>query len=247
MTGQAAVIELASAPVNAVDDNWLDRFGAILDEIESNGGISVVHIRSRMKVFCAGADLKLMRDCFEKPAGVDAMISTVRRMQSLFARIACLPVVTLAEIGGSALGGGFELALSCDLRIASADAKIGLPEARLGLLPGAGGTQRLSRICGQHVARRLILAAEPINGAEAERLGIVHWAPNSGELESHARNIVMGIASLQPSAIAACKRCLSAAAEPGDGGYLAELRETRRLFETKETREKIAAFFLRSR
>ena len=84
-----------------------------------------------------------------------------------------MPRVTLAEINGAALGGGFELALACDLRIAALEAKMGLPELRLGLLPGAGGTQRMTWLAGRPAALRLILGAEQMDGAEALRLGLV--------------------------------------------------------------------------
>ena len=120
----------------------------------------VLLIRSSLRIFSAGADLKLMRDCFATEDGPGRMIETVRRMQRLFDRIEALPQVVVAEIGGAAHGGGFELALACDLRVAAESARLGLPEARLGLLPGAGGTQRLSRLAGPGVARRLILMAE---------------------------------------------------------------------------------------
>ena len=114
--------------------------------------------------------------------GPDRMYAYVAGIQRLYARIERLPQVTLAEIGGAAMGGGLELALACDLRIAAVEAKLGLPEARLGLIPGAGGTQRLTRLCGRPVAARLILGAETLDGAAARELGIVHWAVPRAEL-----------------------------------------------------------------
>ena len=90
-------------------------------------------------MFCAGADLAEMRARFAAADGVEAMVGTAAEMQRLFARLEALPQVTLAELGGAALGGGFELALACDLRIAAHEAKLGLPEAQRGSIPGAGG------------------------------------------------------------------------------------------------------------
>ena len=101
-----------------------------------------------------------MRSCFATPEGPERMVELVKRMQRLFARLETATVVTVAEIGGAAMGGGLELALACDLRVAAIDARLGLPEVRLGLLPAAGGTQRLTRLCGQGTAKRLILGAE---------------------------------------------------------------------------------------
>jgi enoyl-CoA hydratase len=167
--GRVAVATLSRPPVNALDDALIVRLDAVLDQIVDDDEVTVLHIRSAEKAFCAGADLALMRSCFSTAGGPDAMLKVVTGMQRLFQRLESGPLVTLAEIGGAALGGGMELALACDLRVASTEARLGLPETSLGLLPGAGGTQRLARLCGHGVANRLILGAEVIDGAEAER------------------------------------------------------------------------------
>lgn len=109
-----------------------------------------------------------MRECFATTDGPDAMVETVRRMQSLYDRIETLPQVSIAEIGGAAHGGGSSSALACDLRIAADTAPLGLPDAARPAA-GAGGTQRLSRLAGPGIARRMILAAEVVTGAERER------------------------------------------------------------------------------
>ena len=124
------------------------------------------------------------------------MYAYVAGIQRLYFRIEALPQVTLAEIGGAAMGGGFELALACDLRIAANEAKVGLPEARLGLIPGAGGTQRLTRLCGPALASRLILGAEILDGAAAAGLGVVHWAVPRAELAERAAELARRIAGL---------------------------------------------------
>jgi enoyl-CoA hydratase/carnithine racemase len=145
--------------------------------------------------------------------------------------------VTLAELCGRALGGGLELALACDLRIAAQDASLGLPEPRLGLIPGAGGTQRLPRIAGVAVAKRLILGAEVINGAQAAALGVVHWAVPSSELAARARQIARDIASLPAAALAEAKACIGA-----QNGYERELEATARLLAQDETQRRVRAF-----
>jgi enoyl-CoA hydratase len=101
-----------------------------------------------------------------------------------------------AELGGAALGGGFELALSCDLRIAANEAKLGLPEVRLGLIPGAGGTQRLTRLLGKGLANRLILGAEVVDGATAHAFGLVQWSFPRADLSTRAAEVVKRIAAL---------------------------------------------------
>ena len=91
------------------------------------------------------------------------MRATVRRFHEVYDHLAALPLVTIAEIEGHALGGGLELALACDIRIASHTAKLGLPETKVGLLPGAGGTQRLTRLCGEGIAARIILSGDVVD------------------------------------------------------------------------------------
>lgn len=140
-----ATVVMDRPPVNAMSDTWVAGFHALLDGLDARDDWSVLHIRSALKVFAAGADLKEMRERFEAPDGLERQLAGVRGYQKLFARIEALPRITLAEISGAALGGGFELALACDLRVAARDVKMGLPELRLGLLPGAGGTQRMRK------------------------------------------------------------------------------------------------------
>lgn len=236
------VVTLARPPVNALDAALLAQLDAALDAAQVDRGVSVLHLRSALKVFGAGADLALMQRAFADPAGPQEMLAVVRRMQQVFARLEALPLVTLAEIGGAALGGGFELALACDLRIAAHEARIGLPEAGLGLLPGAGGTQRLTRIVGESVARRLILGAETVDGAEAARLGLVHWAVPRGGLAAAAAVHARRLAALPRHALAANKRCIALAGQPGESGYAEELAATARLYDHPETRRRVTAF-----
>ncbi len=243
--GRALVVTLSRPPVNAINGEWIDRFNAVLDGLEQRSDIAVLHIRSDQKVFSAGADLTVIRDCFASAGGPDAMIATVRRLQALYDRIERLRQVTVAEIGGTALGGGFELALSCDLRVAAADVLFGLPELRLGLLPGAGGTQRLTRLCGRGVAQRVILTAELVDGETARTLGMVQWAVAERKIAAWTAKLVAAVAALPLAALAATKRCLAKAGEPGDEGFRAELQETRQLLDHPETRALVTGFLER--
>ena len=244
--GRVLVATLSKPPVNAIEDDLLSQLGAALDVAIADDGIGVLHLRSEQRVFCAGADLALMRECFSAPQGPDAMTGVVRRMQHLFARLEAAPLVTLAEIGAAALGGGLELALACDLRVAALDATLGLPEAALGLLPGAGGTQRLTRLCGPGIARRLILGAEVLTGAQAQELGIVQWARPQGELAAWTRELAARYAAAPKAALAANKRCIAAQADPERDGFAEEIAETRMLYDHPETRLKVTEFLARS-
>lgn len=238
--GAVTTLTLSHPPVNAISDEWVRTFEARLDQLGPS--CSVLHIRSDQKVFCAGADLKEMRGRMDMPDGPDRMYAYVAGIQRLYFRIEALPQVVLAEIGGAAMGGGFELALACDLRIAANEAKVGLPEARLGLIPGAGGTQRLTRLCGPALAKRLILGAEVLDGATAASLGVVHWSAPRAELPARAAEIAKRIADLPPAALAACKACIAAAGQPGRGGYTDELEFTRSLLTNPETQRRVTAF-----
>ncbi len=235
-------LTLSSPPVNAISEAWVRAFEEKLDELAHGPRFTVLHIRSDQKVFCAGADLKEVRARMDAPDGADRMYSYVASIQRLYARIERLPQVTLAEIGGAAMGGGLELALACDLRIAAAEAKLGLPEARLGLIPGAGGTQRLTRLCGPALASRVILGAEILDGAGASVLGVVHWAVPRAELPARAAEKAREIARLPAAALTASKQCIAAAADNDRGGYTDELEFTRLLLNDPETRQRVQAF-----
>lgn len=237
---------LCLPPVNAINEEWVARLEEVLDEVAAAEQVGVLWIRSSQRVFCAGADLALMRSIFDSEAGRSRMIVLTRRMQEVFARLEELPKVTLAELGGAAMGGGFELALACDLRIVSESARIGLPEARLGLLPAAGGTQRMTRICGEAVARRLILGAELVAGADAVQLGLAQWSAPATEIESAARAVAERLAGLPAATLAACKHCIGVALDADADGYEAELAGSARLLAAEETQRRVTRFLDKS-
>ena len=140
-----ATLTLSRSPVNAISEEWLRLFDRELDGLAVRDDWKVLLLRSDQKVFCAGADLKEVHEYMQMADGPNRMYAYVANIQRLYSRIERIDRVTLAEIGGAAMGGGLELALSCDLRVAATEAKIGLPEARLGLIPAAGGTRSWRR------------------------------------------------------------------------------------------------------
>jgi enoyl-CoA hydratase/carnithine racemase len=242
ITSQIATVVLNRPPVNAIDDAWVDGWVGALDRLEARHDIAVLHIRSAVKTFCAGADLALMRGLLDNSEGCDRMVELIRRVQRVLDRIERLGLVTVVELAGAAVGGGFELALACDLRVASATAKLGLPEVGLGLIPGAGGTQRLTRICGEAIARRMILTAEVVDGATAAGLGMVHWALPPDQLADWTANLVHRLGKLPPQALAASKRCIAAAGPGAVDGYELELQETRALYGNADSQRRVQAF-----
>ena len=240
--GAITTILMSRPPVNAIDPSFVTAFGKVLDEVE-RAKPTIVVIRSDQKCFCAGADLGLIQSYFSKSGGTAEMVAYVRTLHAWFDRLERLEAVTLAAIAGPALGGGLELALACDLRIATHAAKLGLLEARVGMIPGAGGTQRLPRLCGPGVAARLILGAEVIDGREAERLGLVQWAVEPAALDAKIYEVSERVAGLSRPALLASKDCLAAAFDPAIDGYAREIDKPLTLMETPEARERIAAFF----
>lgn len=239
--GRIGVATLNRGPVNGLNDAWVARLHEVLDEAEKQK-ICVLHIRSALKVFCGGADLNQIRERFG--LSIDEQLKSGRLYQGVFARLEEFPGVTLAEINGAAFGGGLELALACDLRIASSAAKISLPEVGLGLLPGAGGTQRLTRICGRANALRMILGAEVIDAAEALSRGVVHWVAESANVAAEAAKIAARYAKMPKLAVAAAKAAILAADKAGVDGFEMETSGLRGLFSSEETRTLVAAFLV---
>lgn len=245
--GAVATATLARPPVNAIDEDWITRLHEVIQQAEGDRAVSVLLVRSSERAFSAGADLALMRSRYGTAEGRARMIAFVREMQRAYARLEKSRLVSIAEIGGAAMGGGLELALACDLRIASEDVKLGLPEARLGLLPGAGGTQRLTLLCGQATSKRLILGGEVVDGREAARLGIVQWAVPATELQARATALAAQVAALPAASLAACKSCIGAAGKPCQDGYGMELSATEDLLASHETQSLVRAFLEGSR
>ena len=160
-------------------------------------------------MFCAGADLALIRASVATPQGLERMLATVQAMQRVFARLEQLPCSTLAELGGATLGGGFELALACDWRIAAHEARVFCPEAGLGLLAAGGGTQRLTRLLGPGPARRLILGGETLTGEQSMlQLGLVQWSVPRAALQSAAQALAERVAQVPRYTLAENKRCI---------------------------------------
>jgi enoyl-CoA hydratase/carnithine racemase len=241
--GRILIATLCRPPVNAMNAEMAAQLEALFDRAAAVDDIAVLHLRSDQKVFSAGGDMPFFEKNFGDPAGRDLLIEKVTlRLQRLFDRIEAAPFITLAEISGHALGGGLELAMACDLRVAAHEARLGLTEVQLGLLAGLGGTQRLTRYCGLAVAKRLILGAEMVNGAEAERLRIVQWSMPRAEVTDFARNLSLRYASMPQAAQLASKRCIAAAIDVSKDGFAEEISESRHLYAHPETHRTVAAF-----
>ena len=244
---RVAWITLSRPPVNALNDQFIAQFHALLDQLELRDDWGVLAFVSNQKVFCAGADLAQIEECINTPEGADRMVQIITQFQSLFLRIETLNATTISVISGAALGGGLELALACDLRMAANEAKLGLPEASLGVIPGAGGTQRLTQLCGKGIASRLILGAEIINGQEAQQLGLVQWSVPRSDLALQSQELAERLAQLDRSASDFSKKCIAAASRADVNGFTLEIEATRTLYKRSSTRERIGAFLNKSK
>jgi enoyl-CoA hydratase len=239
---RVATLTLCRPPVNAISEEWGAAFEAHLTALEARDDWGVLHLRSAQKVFAAGADLAQIHSWTREPTPGARLAAYIGRLQRAYERLEKLPRVTLAEIGGAALGGGFELALACDLRIAAFEAKLGLPEVGLGLIPGLGGTQRLTRLAGAGVASRLVIGAETVDGQAALQLGLVQWAVPRAELPETAASLARRLAALPTPAIAVAKELIAAAGSQDRRGFALEREAGGHLLDTAEAQSLVSAF-----
>ncbi|HEV7753664.1 MAG TPA: enoyl-CoA hydratase-related protein [Baekduia sp.] len=238
--GAIAQIELDNQPLNLVTGEMMERLDAVLDELARDSEVrAVVVTGAGTRAFCAGSDVKE----FEGLAGRVARGKLLYE-KYVYRKLAELPVPTIAAIEGDALGGGLELALCCDLRIASARARLGMPEVRLGVIPGSGGTQRLPAVVGPALAKELILVGELISAQRAEHIGLVNAVVGEGEALAAATDMAQRIAQRGPVAVREAKRLIEHARDLDlDAGMAAELDASDRVFASDDMLEGARAFF----
>jgi len=186
---------------NALSKELLDELNKTLNQLNQDASIYCTIITgANEKAFCAGADLKE-----RKGMSNTQVVNTVRYIGETVTALEKMQMPVIAAINGAAFGGGLELALACDLRIAANHAKMGLTEASLAIIPGAGGTQRLPRLIGVGQAKRLIFTAKPIVAAEALQIGLVEQVVETNELLTSAVDLAKMIASNGPIALQQAK------------------------------------------
>lgn len=207
----AIVIATLNRPqaLNAMTVEMLDELERVLDEAEADPAVrAVVLAASGEKAFCVGADLKSRAQEYDSDSGADPLAEAVRLV---FGRLESLERPVIAAIHGYCLGGGLELALACDLRVAADSAQLGLPEARVGSMPGAGGTQRLTRLIGSARAKELMFTGERIDAAEAYRLGLVNRVVPAASLLEETKALAATIAQRAPLSIRKIKEAVNRA------------------------------------
>jgi len=224
--------------LNALNHNIMTRLNQTFSELEHDGQVIVVVITGAgNKAFVAGADVKEIKEAGGKRTEL------IRNGQEIFSKIRNSSQVVIAAVNGFALGGGCELALACDIRIASENARFGFPEVKLGLMPGYGGTQLLPRLTGMGRAKSVIFTGDLLTAAEALQFGLVEKVCSSDRLMEETDTLARKIAANGPFAVRACKRAINRGIELSlDDALKLELEEYDRVAHSKDAEEGIAAF-----
>jgi enoyl-CoA hydratase/carnithine racemase len=240
LEGHVATVTLnRPEALNAISGQVADELaGALLQAAANPSAWVVVVSAAGEKAFCVGADLK------ERNQLDDAgWLRNRMFMRSMFDTLRAMPQPTIASVFGYALGGGFELALSCDLIVAAEDAVFGLPEVTVGIVPGGGGTQLLARKVGLGRAKELILTGKRISGEEAFDIGLVQRVVEREALQSAALELAREICSSSPVAVREAKKAMDRALDgPLEQGIELEDLAWRRAVSSEDRREGIAAF-----
>jgi enoyl-CoA hydratase len=224
--------------LNALNKDVFTDLDKVVDEILSDPFIkSAIITGAGSKAFVAGADITE----FTGLSKAESM-ALAKRGQDIFFKIENCAKPIVAAVNGFALGGGCELAMACHFRIASDNAKFGQPEVNLGLLPGYGGTQRLTQLVGKGRAIELLISGGLLNADTALQYGLVNYVVPAGELMSKTIAILSVINSKAPLAIAACIQATNAVADKTKDGYATEINAFGECFDTNDSKEGIAAF-----
>ena len=224
--------------LNALDSRAFRDLAAAAAELEADPEIGVVILTGRGRAFVAGADINEYVD-----RTVLDYLEFQRLGRRMYERWERLRKPVIAAVNGYALGGGFELVLVCDLVLAIEGAKMGLPESKLGLLPGGGGTQRLPRLIGRNKAKELLMTGEFITAEEAERLGIVNRVVSADALMTTAHGLADKLLERAPLAVQMAKQLVNDGLDASlPTAITQEMGMTATLYDTEDAREGIAAF-----
>lgn len=224
---------------NALNDELLEELLLVFHTVERDDGVRVVIITGNEKAFSGGADIRKFK-AIDSP--IEAY-SFLTRIQKVINRLEDIPKPTIAAIAGTALGGGTEISLACDLRIAAENALFGLPEINLGIVPGCGGTQRLPRAVGRATAGELLFTGRPVGAEEALAIGLVNKVVPVVELMKEAYGMARVISSKPPLAVRMIKACLKDGLQMGLPQALEyEGRCAEFLLATEDHREGVRAF-----
>lgn len=225
--------------LNALNKTTIEELSAAFKEAEDSDKVGVIILTgSGEKSFVAGADIKEFAD-FSIEQGKEL---SAKGHETLFNLIENLNTPVIAAVNGFALGGGLELAMSSHIRIASSNARLGLPEVSLGVIPGYGGTQRLAQLVGRGKAFEMIFTAGMMDAESALKWGLVNEVVDQADLIPTCEKLASKILNNSPNAISAAIKCVNANYQDGVNGYEVEIAEFGRCFGTEEFKEGTQAF-----
>jgi enoyl-CoA hydratase len=229
--------------LNALNQNIMMRLNQIFEDLEKEDEILVVVITGAgKKSFVAGADIVEIKNAGKNRTEM------IMRNREIFSKIRNSSKIVIAAVNGYALGGGCELAMACDIRISSENAKFGLPETKLGLMPGYGGTQLLPRMVGLGRAKYIILSGEPITAKEAYEFGLVEKVVKEETLMDEVKRLAQRIVQNGPLAIKSCKRAINKGIELSiDEALRLELSEYDKVSKSEDAQEGIISFLEKRR
>jgi enoyl-CoA hydratase len=235
----ATVISVArQEALNALNKAVLTELETVLDALTADGPKKPLIITGEgARAFVAGADIVEMADM-----NPDEALEFSRFGQRIFSKLETFPAVTIAAVNGYALGGGNELAMACDVRIAASNARFGQPEVGLGIIPGFGGTQRLARLVGMANALDLILTGRMIKAEEAFRIGLVHKVVDEGKALEEALNYAKAVMKNSPFAVVQVKKVIYATITGRDNGMEVEADLFSACFAHPDQKEGMKAF-----
>ena len=241
VTNNVATFSINGAPWNLMSLEYIDRLEEQLPDVLADDSIRAIILTAEgLDHFSAGMDLKQIPEGVKRAGSPEAFFGQRHRVLDMIEQGGTPAIATLF---GSCLGGGLEVALACDIRIAEEQAALALPEARVGLLPCAGGTQRLTQLVGEGWAKRMILCGERIGAQQAQTLGLVEEVVPTGEALATATALAAKVGNQSPTSIAACKRLIHSARNIAIAdGLVAERDEFVALFSTEDQQEGTNAF-----
>jgi enoyl-CoA hydratase/carnithine racemase len=225
--------------LNAINPRMVSELGAVVRAVREDRAIRALVFTGTGRAFSAGADIAALAEL----ASAAAFLRFLESIQGVYDEIEALDRPTIAAVNGLAYGGGCELAIACDLRIMAQSAKLGVPEILIGILPGGGGTQRLSRLLPPAIAKQMMFFGEPLTAEAASRHGVVNAVVSDERVEPTAREWALKLASLPPLALAAAKMLVRTAGDADlRSGLDVERQAVAFLYGTEDGREGVAAF-----
>ncbi|MCP5150098.1 MAG: enoyl-CoA hydratase/isomerase family protein [Ectothiorhodospiraceae bacterium] len=242
-----AVVELDNPPMNVVTLTLTRTLDGLLDELAASDEVRALVITGGgSRAFCAGSDIKE----FAALIGPEGQVleRKLNLENAVYDKLAAFPKPTVAAINGHAMGGGLEMAVCCDLLVAAQTAKLGLPEIKLGVLPGSGGTFRVPRRIGVGRAKEMMLLGEPIDAATALAWGLVNRVVPAAEVLATALEIATRLANLPGKALQACKRAIDLPIVDDDVEIVRQtLQLSEQVFEGEDVQEGVRAFFAKEK